>query len=226
MKELPTGYVEVSKGVYERTDLIKKGKVGRNLCADDVRDSMPLFRSGRGGSSPTSALQLSFRSIPVKDACALNAIWHSRFPHIHWSNVCRNQDYVCFVAEFDDIAYAVAIWSSPVAANRMKHGKTSLELRRMAIDSSAPKNTASRMLGWMRRWIEKNLPHITHLVSYQDTDVHSGTIYKASGWHVAATNQGASWTHAKRTRNKEQSLSPKIRWELETKYANGSLLIA
>lgn len=184
-----------------------------NLSADDVRDSIPLFRSGCGGSSPTSAHQLSVIKCKVQRACELNKLWHSRFPNIHWSNVVRNRDYVCFVAEYDSIAYATAIWSSPVAANRLKEGRTALELRRMAIADDAPRNSASRMIGIMRRMISKEMPHITLLLSYQDTEVHSGTIYKASGWKFASKNKGTSWTNESRKRNKEQSLSDKVRWE-------------
>ena len=188
-----------------------------NLSADDVRDSIPLFRSGCGGSSPTSAHHLTINKCKVQRACELNEIWHSRFPKIHWSNVVRNRDYICFVAEYDDIAYASAIWSSPVAANRLKEGKTALELRRMAIADDAPKNTASRMIGVMRKIIRKRLPHITLLLSYQDTEVHQGTIYKASGWYFASKNKGTSWTNNNRKRNKEQSLSDKVRWEFRLK---------
>ena len=184
-----------------------------NFCADNVTDSMPLFRSGRGGLIPTSALQLKINRCKVHRACELNAIWHSRFPKIDWSNVVRNKDYACYIAEYDDIAYAVAIWSSPIAANRMKEGATALELRRMAISDKAPLNSASRMIGIMRRDISKNLPHIKLLVSYQDVDVHQGTIYKASGWKAAAQSNGESWTNKNRTRNKAQSESSKIRWE-------------
>ena len=186
------------------------------LRADDVTDSMPLFRSGRGGAIPTSALQLQIRKCKVVRACELNALWHSRFPKIDMSNVVRNRDYVCFVAEHNDIAYAVAIWSSPIASNRLAEGKTALELRRMAICDNSPKNSASRMIGIMRRIIANQMPHITLLISYQDT-VHLGTIYKASGWIAAAKNKGTSWTKDTRKRNKEQSLADKVRWEYRLK---------
>jgi len=189
----------------------------KDFCADDVTDSMPLFRSGSGGAIPTSALHLKIRKCNVHFACRLNALWHSRFPKIEWSNVVRNKDYACYVAEYDDIAYAVAIWSSPIAANRLSEGKTALELRRMAICDDAPPNTASRMIGIMRRIITKEMPHLTILISYQDTDVHNGTIYKASGWEIAAQNKGISWTNQSRKRNKEQSLSDKVRWEYRIK---------
>jgi hypothetical protein len=184
-----------------------------NLSADNVRDSMPLFRSGCGGAIPTSAHQLLFHKTNVHRACELNQLWHSRFPKIDWSNVVRNKDYICFVAEHDAIAYASAIWSSPIA-RMFKNASATLELRRLAISGDAPKNTASRMLGWMRRYIIKNLQHITLLISYQDTDVHEGTIYKASGWGSVNKSKGHTWTRKTRKRNKDQSMSDKIRWEL------------
>lgn len=175
---------------------------------------MPLFRSGCGGSTPTSALHLHVSKCNVHRACELNALWHSRFPVIHWSNVVRNRDYICYVAEHDAIAYAVAIWSSPIAANRLKNGLQCLELRRMAISDVSPRNTASRMLSLMTRDIRKRFGHITTLISYQDTEAHQGTIYKASNWKCVATNAGMSWTANGRKRNQEQSTAAKVRWEL------------
>jgi hypothetical protein len=69
------------------------------------------------------------------------------------------------------------------------------------------------MLRFMRSWIKQNKPTIAMLISYQDTEVHQGTIYKADNWVPASLSEGLSWTTAKRTRNKEQSLAPKVRWE-------------
>ena len=186
-------------------------------CADDVRDSMPLFRSGCGGSTPTSALHLQICECDVHRACELNSNWHSRFPKIDWSNVVRNRHYACYVAEHNGIAYAVAIWSTPVAANRMKDGIMCLELRRMAISGDAPRNTASRMLSIMRKLICRKFPDVIRLISYQDTEVHIGTIYKASGWSAVSQSKGMSWTSKTRVRNKEQSMAEKVRWELQIK---------
>jgi hypothetical protein len=111
--------------------------------------------------------------------------------------------------------HAVAIWSSPVAANRLKDGQNILELRRFAIADYCPNNTGSRMLAVMTRLIKQSLPTISKLISYQDTEVHYGTIYKAAGWSLGASNTAASWTTKTRTRNKEQSLAVKHRWELQ-----------
>jgi hypothetical protein len=66
----------------------------------------------------------------------------------------------------------------------------------------------------MTRIIRKEIPTITRLISYQDTEVHAGTIYKAAGWTRAVVNDGQSWSTSTRKRNKEQSLAAKARWEL------------
>lgn len=65
----------------------------------------------------------------------------------------------------------------------------------------------------MRRHIQKVFPEIALLVSYQDTEVHFGTIYKADNWQAVHESPGTSWTNKTRQRNKEQSLAVKVRWE-------------
>ena len=183
------------------------------MGADDVRVAYPLFQEEYGGANPTSALQLEIIEIGVHKACVLNKIWHSRLPNIHWSNIVRNKYYICYAAIFNNIYYAVAIWSSPVA--RLLNDNILLELRRMAISSDSPKNTASRMIKIMRIDICKRFPNIKKLISYQDTEVHLGTIYKASGWVMGGKTKGASWTSKNRIRNKEQTKADKIRWEYD-----------
>jgi len=185
------------------------GTVG--LRADDVRDNMPLFRSGYGGATPTSALQLKIRRVNVHRAIELNATWHSRLPNVDWSNIVRASPSACFMAEYNDIAYASAIWSAPCA--RLLNGRHWLELRRLAIAPDAPKNTATRMLRVMRLMIAKDLPEIVNLISYQDTEVHTGTIYRAAGWKPTVRNECGDWQRPNRQRNVAQSLSPKVRWE-------------
>jgi hypothetical protein len=131
---------------------------------------------------------------------------------IHPSNVTRNRHYVCYIAWFRYDAVAVAIWSSPVAANRMHNADQIIELRRLAISDKAPKNTATRMLSVMARLIKKDFLDLSLLISYQDTESHTGTIYKAAGWTSTALSPGTSWTET-RKRNTDQSTAPKLRWE-------------
>ena len=144
-------------------------------CGESIVAMYPLFRAGEGGSIPTSPLQMVVEEVEFDQAKSLNRLWHSRLPAFR-----SPFGSPCYVAEFDWRAYAVAIWSNPIA--RMLPQKTWLELRRLAISPEAPKNTASWMLGVMARLIRKKLPMIEVLVSYQDTEVHTGTIYRAAGW--------------------------------------------
>jgi len=176
-----------------------------------------LFEIEERLSPPTSPKQFTFEVIRAQTACQLNGQWHSRLPLIDWSNVVRNTHYVCFAAKYKGEFYAAAIWSSPVAQNRFKYGKQILELRRMAISKECPKNTATRMLSFMRSYIKDNLKDIALLVSYQDTEVHLGTIYKADNWKPASVSQGASWSTDERQRNPDQSLADKVRWEYAIK---------
>ena len=187
-----------------------------NFSAGDARVACPMFQSEYGGPPPTSALQLRIVKIGYKLATTLNEKWHSRMPSFDTSCMCS----YCFAAECNNIYYAIAMWSRAIAANRMTDGDKILELRRMAIADDAPKNTASRMISIMTRLIKKERPDLVKLVSYQDTEVHKGTIYKASGW-TAVENKGGfvSWNEktTKARKRIEQSQAPKIRWELKLK---------
>jgi hypothetical protein len=178
------------------------------LRADDVEVAYPLFQAEWGGSIPTSALHLNIRPIPARTAMELNRKWHSRLPEIGNGLQC-----FWYGAECGNRWYAVAAWSNPVA--RLLNGLGLLELRRMAISDSAPKNTASRMLKVMAKLIRNNRPETKGLVSYQDTDVHQGTIYKAAGWHPREMKGSQSkWAMPNRNRlNGPASESVKVRWE-------------
>ena len=168
---------------------------------------------------------IELENIPVKEivveecraqtACMLNEMWHSRLPNIHWSNVVRNTHYVCYSVFYRQAVIGVAIWSSPVSQNRMKNGKEILELRRLALSDVCPKNTATRILSMMVRLIRTKFPDIKKLVSYQDTDVHNGTIYKAGNWKMGGQVAFADWSTNTRKRSAIQSDANKIRWEYE-----------
>lgn len=177
---------------------------------DDVRDAYPLFQEGRGGSIPTSPLSFRIEQLPFADAKRLNKQWHSRLPRIGTGCV-ESMPFLCFGALFEMRWYAVAIWSNPVARNLPQD--TWLELRRLAIAPDAPKNTASRMLGVMARLIRKAKPQVERLVSYHDTEVHNGGIYRAAGWTATTVNKDGNWTRTKRPRPKAQSEAAKQRWE-------------
>lgn len=178
------------------------------FCADEVMVNLPLFHSGTGGSIPTSALHLHFEEIHRDTFMPLNEAWHSRLPE------CKNAFEGVFFGGLHDHEYwVVAWWSKPVA--RAYNGKGYLELRRMAIRDNAPKNTASRFLGWMARHLRKTTP-TTKLISYQDAEVHTGTIYRASGWSPEGIkkNIGTGW-QTRDANRQNQSTADKIRWEYQ-----------
>lgn len=175
---------------------------------ESIRVVHPLFQAGRSGSSPTSPLQLHLGWSTVAIAIRLNELWHSRLPS--FTNPPEQCKAIC--AEYDGIFYAAAIWSWPSA--RMLSYPKHYELKRFAIAPDAPPNTASRMLRLMRLMIRKAMPLVQILVSYQDTEVHSGTIYKAAGWRAAATRRADEWSCPTRPRRKAQNASEKVRWEI------------
>ena len=179
---------------------------------DGVRVAQPLFPVDGQGSIPMSPLQLNIIIIGTDIAVQLNKHWHSRLPIITNAKI---GDTISFGAIYKNIYFACAIWTRPIA--RMFNGLGYLELRRMAIANDSPKNTSTRMIKIMKVLIKKNLPHINKLISYQDTAVHNGTIYKASGWSVGGyrKNIGKGWNT--RLRNTMQTASNKIRWEKQIK---------
>lgn len=182
---------------------------------ESIRVVHPLFQAGGRGSSPTSPLQLHLGWILPTLGVRLNELWHSRLP----SFTAPLGQFEAIGAEHGGIFYAVAIWSWPVARmlNRTRHEY--YELRRLAIAPDAPKNTASRMLRVMRLMIGKDKPLVQNLISYQDTDVHTGAIYKAAGWKATATRRPDEWDCQTRPRRKVQNVSRKIRWQIAVRPA-------
>jgi hypothetical protein len=164
-------------------------------------------------------MEITVKEIDIQEtraqiACMLNELWHSKLPKIHWSNVVRNKHYVCYAIKYKQAIIGVAIWSSPVAANRFKDGDKLLELRRLALSDVCPRNTASVVISSMIKDIKVRFPELIRLVSYQDTEAHLGTIYKASNWIAAPTQTSLlDWTTSKRKRSSLQSTANKVRWE-------------
>ncbi len=179
------------------------------MSVDSTRVVYPLFQTEEGGSIPASTLQLIYEPCPRKYAAILNQRWHSRLPRVEWGTMLH-----AFHARHADTSYAVALWSNPVTNMLPTRW---LELRRLAIAPDAPKNTASSFISWMVRYFRSNFKEADKLISYQDCEVHSGTIYKASGWEIGRTGRSGDWNHPSRFRpvknGIETNRSEKIRWE-------------
>ena len=168
----------------------------------------PLF--GGGDHAPSSPLDFTLWDIGVDLAMDLNDEWHSVLPKTHKPNLMGNKHKAFYALEYDGRYYAVAIWTDPIAANRLSF--TAIELRRLAICKEAPKNTATRMLKLMREDLKKKFPHIKRAISYQAKDQHHGTIYKADNWTPTAESGYSDW-HKREKRASAQTKSSKVRWE-------------
>lgn len=182
--------------------------------ADSMRVMHPLFQGEDGGSIPTSALRaknLRIERIPFERAKELNRAWHSRLPRMGTGFIER-QPFLCFGARFSETCFAVAIWSNPLARNLPQ--ASWLELRRLATAPDAPRNTCSRMLRVMEIIIRAERTVIERLISYQDTEVHTGGIYAAAGWTPTRLDHGnREWSCPSRLRPGQQTRAPKQRWE-------------
>jgi hypothetical protein len=143
----------------------------------DARILHPLFQAIDGSSvllAAPKARDLIFEQCPKQHAVTLVRMWHSRL-----SNCQDNPWTHAFCGHIKNVTYVVALWNTPSGRCLPQHWR---ELRRMACSPDSPKNTPSRFMGWMVRWFKHHHPEHEHLISYQDTAVHLGTIYKASGW--------------------------------------------
>lgn len=179
-------------------------------CGDSIRVMHPLFQAGEGGSIPTSPLQLCLGWMEPTLAVRLNELWHSRLPDF----TAPLGRFQAIGAEHGGLFYAVAIWSWPVSRMLNRDRGKYYELRRLAIAPDAPKNTASRLLKVMRLMIRKDGPPAENLISYQDTSVHAGTIYRAAGWTAVRISAAEEWSRPSRSRIKAQSAASKIRWQI------------
>mgnify|MGYP003352667635 CR=1 FL=1 len=88
--------------------------------------------------APKSPKMLNLREIGLNHAMSFNEMWHSRLPITNHSNMVRNAHKVFYGAEFDGHCYGCAMWTDPVAANRMSKDFVWLELRRLAVAPDAP----------------------------------------------------------------------------------------
>lgn len=186
---------------------------------DSIRVMHPLLHGVEGGSTPTSPLHartLRFEPCAKRHAVRLVMEWHSRLPN------CQMGPWqFAFHAAHEGVTYAVALWNTPSGRCLPSHW---LELRRMACSPDAPKNTASRFLAWMVRYFKTNHAERERCISYQDTAVHTGTIYKAAGWSAEYVSKprirdrsgkrtGTARDYRWNVNGIEADASAKVRWE-------------
>jgi hypothetical protein len=81
--------------------------------------------------------------------------------------------------------FGVLVLAMPTS-RRLPHDGTWLELSRWCL--LGEKNAGSRQWKKVRRWLRKEMPHVTTVVSYSDpSQGHTGALYKACNWKWAPT---------------------------------------
>lgn len=131
--------------------------------------------------------------------------WHSTLPNVPPGFKLA---FVAYAPNGEPVA--CGMWGRPVA--RMEDFIETLELTRLAHSPSVPRNFGSWMLGQMRRYIRDNAPEIKRLISYQDADIHHGTIYRADNWkQVYEHFTEHTWTNRPGRLGTERM--HKIKWE-------------
>lgn len=183
---------------------------------DGAMLAYPAIQSGDGGSRPTSPLQFKLVEIDMRIARKLNSRWHSMLPRTDLGNLLCGSTSAAWAAEWDGWLYAVAIVSQPII--RAVCDGVTIELRRLAICREAPPNSASRILGIIRRLVRDKFPVMSRFVSYLAVDVHVGTIYKAAGWkpvgEITAPRPQRKRGDKNRATGPLQTTSRKQRWEI------------
>jgi hypothetical protein len=89
-----------------------------------------------------------------------------------------------------------------------------MQLHRVFFVDEMPKNTESKALATMRKFVRVWYPTIRLLLSYSDPEQgHAGTIYAADGWCPLGMTDGA-WGYgwASRQNRRDQPISKKQRW--------------
>ena len=179
----------------------------------------PLFHPEEV-APPAKASELEVMRCPPAQARIFNEAWHSRLPLTGvgpWM--------LAYVAHYEWTAFGVALWNNPSARDLPQDW---LELRRLAVPPDAPHCTASMMLGAMKRDIARHRNEIFRdrsvmgLLSYQDENVHTGTIYKAAGWTPAFRSPPRARNRQKQLPGYRRNLNGaapdqagKMRWELK-----------
>jgi len=180
-----------------------------------MRVLSPLFEK-QDDTEGITVNDLEFEECPKEHAVSFVRKYHSRLPK------CQAGPWMfSFRAKYKNTTVAIALWNNPSARTLPSDW---LELRRLACSQDAPFNTCSKFISWMVRFFKKK--GFKKLISYQDSSVHLGTIYKASNWKIDFIGNERSRDRTKPRTNtrrlyrssingKSADVSKKIRWAID-----------
>lgn len=116
----------------------------------------------------------------------------------HYSGKCTQNSQIHFGVFLNNKLEGALQFGPSIDKRRMAQNlgikfNESLELNRMALSDSCPKNSESRSLGICLRMIKKKYPFIKVVVSFADAcQCGDGTIYKASGFKLHSFKKNSS----------------------------------
>lgn len=204
-------------------------------CADSSKVECPTSQSGDSGSIPTSALHSSNELI--FSPASVGEIRTFVEKHHYSRSINGVKISYCFKARLGTELQGAALFGSmsTTAWRKFSNSESAvLELRRLVLLDSAGKNSESRFIGWCLRWLKKNAPAISVVVSYADPAAgHSGTVYRASNFQYVGKSlpdvgykdpeTGKSYhSRALRTRNDSGDYKPFVK-RLREKLSSGVL---
>jgi hypothetical protein len=123
--------------------------------------------------------ELRWRPGSVDEASALLAIRHYLGP------IDRALHVVVGVR--GAVLVACQVWDPPTS-RRLPADGSWVELSRWCLTPEAGKDAGTRMHAWAVRWLRREAPRATTLVSYSDpSQGHTGALYRACNWSWAPT---------------------------------------
>jgi hypothetical protein len=157
------------------------------MSAGSVAAARPASQRAGGGATPTPALQqLVVRPIPFSIARQLLLKEH----YLHSWPGGTGLAFGAFVGQ--RLMGALTLGAGPANAFRMVEGATAddcLTLTRLWLSDELPRNSESRFIGVVLRYLRKHT-RLKFLVSYADpTQGHLGIIYQATGWTYTGLSQ-------------------------------------
>lgn len=137
----------------------------------------------------------------------------------HYSKSYPANTKITFSLWLGDKLMGVGLFGIPVGSNvnqkYSKTGKPLLELRRLCLVDEAPHNSESWFIGYMLRYIKKNLD-IDGVISYADSgQLHFGTIYSASNFQYQGIKQDTNSVY--RIKGTSKRFHSRILYQRETK---------
>jgi hypothetical protein len=107
----------------------------------------------------------------------------------HYLGPIESGEVDCIVIQVTaGMVVAGQVWRPRPTARHLPQDGSWLELSRWVLTPAAGKNAGSRMHGWTVRYLRRERPMVTTLVSYSDPSVgHTGALYRSCNWQWRPT---------------------------------------